>query len=191
MLIETTLICILMLIMTWKSHRFKLTPIHALPWLWVSIGTEGVTTLAMRTELHTIIVRYTIIIQVIIYLTLLIFIIANIKNNKGFAVFTIGALLNAIAIFSNGGFMPVSTKMAITNGYEVTLAKLQAKLIFGHDVLTAQTRLPLLADWLDIQIPYISAKTISIGDIWIDLGLLFITIGLILQAKKGYREHVD
>lgn len=109
-------------------------------------------------------------IQGITYVLLIIVIAMNYKQ-KGFLVLLIGTLLNFIVIMVNQGRMPVD----ITNLYNMMSPTVIERLSTGkdliHSVANTNTRLKILADIIQISRPYPLPKSISIGDIFLAIGL--------------------
>ncbi len=105
-------------------------------------------------------------------------------NNKALKIVLIGILLNFIVIVTNSGFMPVSTDMALSSGFNESIQLLADGKIAGHEVLVrGETKFWILADIINIPPPYPFPQTISIGDIFIAIGtFLFIQLGM----KKNY-----
>lgn len=122
-------------------------------------------------------------IHTLVYILLFICFIFNLKS-KALVIVLIGVMLNFIVITSNSGFMPVNTDMALSNGFSESIKLLAEGKIAGHAVLIkGETRFWFLADIINIPPPYPFPQTISIGDIFIAIGIfLFIQ----LSMKKSY-----
>ena len=112
---------------------------------------------------------YFVYVHLITYILLLVGIILNIKNK--FMIFIlIGMVLNFIVIFSNGGKMPVSFKNV--KGYEHYGDELpESAYDIKHSLVTENTRCVYLADIIALPRSYPLAGIISIGDIFLTLGI--------------------
>lgn len=99
------------------------------------------------------------------YLCVILFFYAN-REHEDFRIFMIGWLLNALAIWSNKGKMPID--MTLAERLPFSTEKLIAGTDFKHVVLTDASNLPFLSDV--IYMPFIIPRVISIGDIFIMLG---------------------
>lgn len=115
---------------------------------------------------------YTYFINLIMYILIFIFIYEN-RENPWMVMMGVGFLLNAIAIFSNGGAMPVGQ-------YAIDTAKLTNNVTAeGLYVLVDEsTRMWFLGDVIPLTFPRKFA--ISIGDIVSAIGLML----LIITAMK-------
>ncbi len=96
-------------------------------------------------------------------------------------LFLIGTLLNFIVIFANGGKMPVSLSGPKwqENPIDITISDID----FKHMSLDENTRLPYLADVILIAKPYPFPKILSIGDVFLNLGLFFFLQEEMLKKK--------
>lgn len=117
----------------------------------------------------------TLYFQIGIYYLLIVFVLRNWRV-KGMMIMGVGILLNALVIFANNGFMPVDITMGQIYHFEHTLYELNHHLIFGHAVLSDAHSWTNLADIIDIPPPYMWPKTISVGDIFIDIGVLLMVL---------------
>jgi hypothetical protein len=94
-----------------------------------------------------------------------------------------GALLNAAAILSNGGFMPASAEALARAGLQTSAAHLLADGTYGNVIrMGADTHLNVLGDWIAIPSWIPLATALSIGDLMIMAGLVW----LIARGMKGY-----
>lgn len=85
-------------------------------------------------------------------------------------LFFIGTLLNFIAIVFNDFKMPVFISETYTNSQN-TILFLKSNQDLIHSIATESTRFKILCDIITIPPPYPFAKTISIGDIFLLLGI--------------------
>lgn len=117
------------------------------------------------------------------YLLLIIGVILNIKNK--FMIFIlIGMVLNFIVIFSNGGKMPVSFKNV--KGYEHYVEELPDRSYdIKHTIVKEDTKFKYLADVIALPRSYPLAGIISIGDIFLSLGIfIFFQESMVVKSLK-------
>lgn len=101
----------------------------------------------------------------IAYVFILLFLLSN-RKYEDIRIFMIGWFLNAIAIWTNYGKMPIDLEQAKKTPYDLT--PIINGTNFKHSVLTESTNLPFLTDI--IYMPFVIPRVISIGDIFIMLG---------------------
>lgn len=99
------------------------------------------------------------------YIFILIFLVSN-RTYEDIRIFMIGWFLNAIAIWTNQGKMPIDLEQAKKTPYDLT--PIINGTNFKHNVLSESTNLPFLTDI--IYMPFVIPRVISIGDIFIMLG---------------------
>lgn len=118
------------------------------------------------------------------------FILAFLMFNRQFEdirIFMMGWFLNALAIWTNNGRMPIDLEQAKKLPYDLTPVINGTN--FKHSVLTESTNLPFLTDV--IYMPSIIPRVISIGDIFIMLGAFLLVQRLmnkpisLLQLREG------
>lgn len=115
--------------------------------------------------------------DVIMYSLLIIFAYAN-RKNKWLLLLGVGAILNAIVIFANGGVMPVNPDIVKSFGYHGDVA-LQGL----YNLADGNTKLYFLADIIPIKYP--KPGIASIGDITEILGVaIFIITEMKSKIKK-------
>lgn len=120
---------------------------------------------------------FTYILDFIMYTLLAMFIYFN-RKDKYIVLMGLGFLLNAIAIFSNGGVMPVSAKAATAAGVTLDISKEGL-----YTLINENTRVWFLGDV--IPKTFLRNFAISIGDIIAVLGLmLFVITGMKKIAKN-------
>ncbi len=190
MLLEAVFTCLILLLLSYRQHRFNFAPFNWLSLLIASFAIEVVAAQLIKGQHYHLISSATPYIQVIIYGCLFGFVIKNARQYKTFVIVGLGFLLNAIVIFANNARMPVETAMALNRGFTASIKLLKDGLIFGHQPLTIATKLPLLADIISLAPPYPRPQTLSIGDIVIDIGLILLTVELIVKARK-VQKNVD
>lgn len=105
----------------------------------------------------------------LIYLS--IFFVTMLNFNKAFMkLLFAGTLLNFIAIVSNDFKMPVLVSEVLSN-VEAKKLYLQAGQNLIHSLMTEETKFKVLCDIITLPPPYPFPKTISIGDIFLLLGI--------------------
>jgi len=118
----------------------------------------------------------TYIFDLVMYILLAIFIYLN-KKNVFVLIIGFGFLLNAIAIFSNGGAMPVShsamVKVAITDS---------TSSVGLYKLADSSTRFYFLCDIMSSKL--LGKTVISIGDIISDIGIM----ALIITGMRGRKQ---
>lgn len=108
--------------------------------------------------------------------TFFVMIFFSIANNKYFAfnVIALGLALNLMAMINYAGFMPVLKEALVYNGSVHELAALENSLSMTHTLAISGKTFNALADTIPIG-KFISFKTvISIGDIFLSLGLFML-----------------
>lgn len=119
-----------------------------------------------------------------------VFILAFLLFNREFEdmrIFLVGWFLNAIAIWTNGGKMPIDLEQARKLPYD--LEPVINGTNFKHSVLTESSNLPFLTDV--IYMPSFIPRVISIGDIFIMLGAFLLVQRLmnkpisLIQLREG------
>lgn len=111
-----------------------------------------------------------------LYITSLLFLLiflfnAFYRNIKqiGFLIAGIGIYLNLLVISANGGFMPVdSTTISLQVSEELAAGDRSPY----HTVISDDTRLEILGD--TIKVPYRTRQLLSIGDVVLAAGVLYI-----------------
>jgi hypothetical protein len=102
-------------------------------------------------------------------------------------IILLGALLNFVVIFINGGKMPLSSDMVGIAGMSVQA--IQASAI--QEIATSSTHLPMLGGVIPIPLPSILAQVISPGTAVIGLGLFFEIQNLLTGAFVEYEDEDD
>ncbi|WP_400162346.1 DUF5317 domain-containing protein [Brevibacillus sp. TJ4] len=122
----------------------------------------------------------------IAYVFILAFLLSN-RQYEDMRIFSVGWFLNAIAIWTNGGKMPIDLEQASKLPYD--LEPVINGTNFKHNVLTESSNFPFLTDV--IYMPFIIPRVISIGDIFIMLGAFLLVQRLmdkpisLLQLREG------
>lgn len=95
-------------------------------------------------------------------------------------IFLIGFLLNSLVIFSNGAKMPVAIDgIDGSKNIKIELRTSDIK----HEAMTEDTRLPFLGDIIRIPPPYPLPKILSIGDVFLIVGV-FVFFQEAMTAKN-------
>ena len=103
------------------------------------------------------------------------------RSLSGMRVLGLGLLLNFVVIAANGGYMPVPLDNLTEAGMPQRAEQLRNERFFSNStVLTAETRLPLLADVLLIPSWLPFSNVFSIGDTFIGVGAFI----LVMQAMR-------
>ncbi len=103
------------------------------------------------------------------YILLILCLILNIRR-LSMKIILIGILLNFIIIALNGGYMPVSLFSLGFAGYDLSTVT-SGVLDTFHSVMTKDTLLPFLGDFIPISEPYWFPQVWSIGDLFLMLGI--------------------
>lgn len=123
------------------------------------------------------------IIHLISYSLLLIGIYFNIER-KSFKLIMLGTLLNFIVIMLNDGQMPVSSEAMLKAGLNEDLNALINGEIITHTIIAKNTLLKFLGDIILLPKPYPRPKVLSIGDIFMAVGV-FVYIQEIMIKKDN------
>ncbi|WDC85404.1 DUF5317 domain-containing protein [Caloramator sp. mosi_1] len=107
------------------------------------------------------------------YILILIFIYKN-RKDYAFLVIGIGIILNALAIFLNGGAMPVSPDAMVKAGIVSSVNEIKETMASSEGlyiIKNSNTIFPFLGDVIPLK--HFRNYVISIGDIFISLGLIW------------------
>lgn len=143
--------------------------------------------------------NYFIYIHCISYILIFIGLVLNF-DKKSMIIIFIGTMLNFAAIMSNGGQMPVSKAGMINAGLPEQAMMLENKQIITHTLIDDTTRLSILGDTIPLSKPYPLPKMISIGDIFLGLGVFFLIQEAMITDRRfksrgkmiqfGYRSNI-
>lgn len=122
--------------------------------------------------------------HILSYIFMIICILLNLRKHS-MKAFLIGVLLNFLVIFANGGKMPVSLNgirgLDDNIGSELPISDFDIK----HYGINPDTKLVYLSDIILISKPYLFPKILSIGDLFIMLGLfMFIQENMVIYEKS-------
>lgn len=116
-----------------------------------------------------------------VYLCGLYFLWLN-RQHYGFLLIFAGVFLNFLVMALNGGRMPVSLEAAmILDPYYIDVLK--SGVYAKHSLLTESTKLAFLGDVIPITDPYPKSQVISIGDVFMNIGVFFFIQHLMLSHK--------
>jgi hypothetical protein len=95
----------------------------------------------------------------------------------GIKIIGIGLLLNLLVMVVNGGFMPITPETLVQIGYDGNASQLETGYIVGRtkNVVMAQgeARLWFLSDLVVIPKPFPIPTALSVGDLFIVMGVFF------------------
>lgn len=186
MFIEPTILSLL--IAKLRGGQFKnLENIYIRGWFLLIVAGIIQGSLSLVKKLDTqwgnnLISNYLIYVIIISYGLLIITVALNIKKNY-MKIFLIGIILNFIVIVGNGGQMPVSLEGVKGIHTETTLP--ERGFDIKHRAVTKDTVFVYLADIILIPRPYPLLKILSIGDVFLILGMfVFFQEEMLLHKKK-------
>lgn len=128
-----------------------------------------------------------IYIHLLSYLFILITLILNIRLYSVKLILA-GTALNMVAIFSNHGLMPVSRKAIESFGQ---LAADSSRLDFKHILIDQNTNFPFLADILATPGWYPLKNILSIGDIFIAVGIFILIQKMFTRPDSPENQQVS
>lgn len=121
------------------------------------------------------------------YILILICLGLNYKSKPMLTIFT-GTLMNTIVIAANDGLMPVSIKGLAWAGYDISTI-VNNRFDAFHSIITDATHLSFLADIIPIPEPYPFPQMLSIGDLFIMVGVfMFIQNAIVKKAKPSDKQ---
>ncbi|MFT9495660.1 DUF5317 domain-containing protein [Anaerosolibacter sp.] len=124
---------------------------------------------------------------------LLIYVIIYNRKLTGFRFILFGIILNFIVIMSNGGRMPVDISGVDPNIYQEKIAMLQSGRDLVHSVLDESTVFGFLGDIIHLKKPYPLPKALSIGDVFMMIGVFLFIQQQMLTSKykiKDVQKHL-
>ncbi|MDR7857699.1 DUF5317 domain-containing protein [Tissierella sp.] len=129
-------------------------------------------------------------IHIFIYLLLIIGLSMNFDEN-GFKIVLLGSISNFIPLVLNNGRMPVSVNALKYSKLYNQLSLLEEGRILTHTLTSETTKFLYLCDIIPIPDPYIFPKIISIGDIFIALGLFVLIFSYMKRKYKNHEITID
>lgn len=127
----------------------------------------------------------TLLIEIIVNALLCFFFYRNLKL-PGMNMIFLGSVMNFTVILANFGYMPVDPALGLEHGYDPALAALKNGEVFAHALITHETSFTILADVIAIPPPWPFPKTISLGDVIIDLGVILL---IFKGMKAGHTKY--
>ena len=85
-----------------------------------------------------------------------------------------------------GGVMPISESAARAAGLWALLDPAENTKLIRHVIMTPETRLRLLTDFIPIPVPYIRA-VLSIGDVVLAIGIFVLIQRFMVKPSPGAR----
>ncbi len=130
--------------------------------------------------------EYFIFIHAASYILISIALILNF-NFKSMILIFIGTIMNFIVIIVNGGKMPVSAEGLKAAGLHEYLKMLIDGKVITHTIIDKTTKLPILGDIITIPNPYPLPKLLSIGDIFLAIGI-FLFLQKAMMNKNMFKR---
>ena len=96
-------------------------------------------------------------------------VLANIKQNRAFAVVAAGALCNLAAIVANGGFMPVTPETLAESGRTAATG-------YSNSLASARPALDVLVDRFVLPSGLPLTNVFSVGDVLIAIGIALVIV---------------
>lgn len=109
------------------------------------------------------------------YVLLLVAVAVN-WHEPAFRLVGAGLLLNLLVIAANGGHMPVSPEAVARAGLPPLPEDPADYVSTPHVRMTAYTKLWFLGDIVPVSIPYRPARVVSIGDVLLAAGILWLVV---------------
>jgi hypothetical protein len=102
----------------------------------------------------------------------------------------LGLASNALVIFANHGHMPVHAAALYQVGMESFIPRLQEQYNAIHTLMTETSRLWFLADVIPVRV-WEYRNVISIGDVYLMLGVMLTILGGALDARRRAQAPLD
>lgn len=112
------------------------------------------------------------------------------RKSVAFKIIFIGVLLNFIVIMANGGHMPVSADAMMKVGLVDDLQAVQDGKIITHTILDGTTKLGFLGDIFILGKPDPRPKVISIGDVFLAIGVFIYIQEIMVKKRKTNKEKI-
>ena len=124
------------------------------------------------------------------YLLLFFCVILNL-NQKGIWLILIGAIMNAVVIFANKMHMPISFQGLEMAGLQEMMNSIrEGKILYHISLEEARNWTRLLGKYIVIPKPYPFARVLSIGDLFMTLGLILWIRGRMVQSIFSRRAEM-
>lgn len=185
MFIEPAIISVILVFLRKRSLK-KLKNVNIKGWyiLFISAGVQVLISLSIKYNmLDNFVIKNFKYLIILSYLFLIITIIMNIEK-RYMKLFLIGILLNLVVISANEGKMPVSIDGVKGINEETTLPYREFDI--KHIGIDSNTKFKYLSDIILIPKPYPLPKVISIGDIFLMLGIF-----IFFQEETFNMENED
>lgn len=185
MFIEPAIISVILVFLRKRSLK-KLKNVNIKGWyiLFISAGVQVLISLSIKYNmLDNFVIKNFKYLIILSYLFLIITIIMNIEK-RYMKLFLIGILLNLVVISVNEGKMPVSIDGVKGINEETTLPYREFDI--KHIGIDSNTKFKYLSDIILIPKPYPLPKVISIGDIFLMLGIF-----IFFQEETFNMENED
>lgn len=129
--------------------------------------------------------RGLLFLHILSYIFMIVCVILNLKKNS-MKAFLIGIILNFIVIFANGGKMPVSLNGIKGINDNIGSVLPISEFDIKHQGVTSDTKFVYLSDIILIPEPYPVPKILSVGDIFIMIGLfIFLQEAMVINENKN------
>lgn len=185
MFIEPAIISVILVFLRKRSLK-KLKNVNIKGWyiLFISAGVQVLISLSIKYNmLDNFVIKNFKYLIILSYLFLITTIIMNIEK-RYMKLFLIGILLNLVVISANEGKMPVSIDGVKGINEETTLPYREFDI--KHIGIDSNTKFKYLSDIILIPKPYPLPKVISIGDIFLMLGIF-----IFFQEETFNMENED
>lgn len=191
MLIETLVISVLLAFYLYRGEKnFNSISVKGIYLVFISSLIELVCIYILKNNFYGLsetVIRYTLHIEVLVYIFLLIFIYLNI-NIKGMKIILFGTILNFIAVTSNLGYMPVDGQILLDRGFLNSYNELKEGLVFAHNIINSNTNYVYLVDIINIPPPYPFPKSISLGDVILDIGVFILVLDIFKESIIRFKK---
>lgn len=165
-----------------RKGRFDLPKFHGIYFIAASVVLQLIAIFVNQSVIGNIVVSVS-------YLTTILFLFSN-REFEEMRIVMIGWLLNAIAVWSNFGRMPVDLEQAKKLPFPIE--SLLNGTDWKHSIITESTHFPILSDIFYISFPV--QRVLSIGDIFLVIGIFLLIQRLmnkpisLLKIREGKRD---
>ncbi len=151
-------------------------------WVFILAVIIQATIILFGVNGNEFVLKYIRELNILSYILLFIGIVINIRH-RTLLIILLGMILNIFVMFANGWRTPVSIDGLILAGYsELAELTLSGKLAF-YIPLDVSSKYGLLGKIVTIPPPYFSPQILSIGDIFIFLGLFLFVQGVMTNES--------
>jgi len=172
----------LLLALVRRGDLRRLASLH-FRWWWLIIGAFLLKFAVVRLSSEGVSWMATVgpALHILVYALVLLPLILN-WGLPGMRLVAAGTALNFAVIAANQGRMPVLETTMVLAGKAQTLDRLRAGSDAIHTVVTSETTLPWLSDW--IPVPFPLASVVSPGDVLLAVGVILL-INTVTQPEYG------